>query len=856
MRAKAMGSELSPPAPHGHRVLARQADRAAQTVHAGLLGCLVLLMPLLVLTLPGHSPSDSAAGGAPAADSRGADGLGGGARLRASQLGAPTPLEIRVAASRGLTLRSAVWSSPVLAGWTPFGPPLVSRWSNRFARQTSLEALISDDQFVWGPNVGDFDVGEFLEERGSRLAAYAGEVELWASYSSVNPQVLLAVLELRDGFVTSLPQSADPAAVRDRIEITALELATAFYEHLYTWGARAEASEPPPAAPSLALGDGTVVALEGASSSGTYALQQALAAGADAATWQALTAASEDEGFGSVFAELFPGVDPLAGDNPITPADVPPEALLQLPIPLGDAWRFWGAHSWNGDSTPPFSSLDFTGGSGTCSAPPGLYTVASAGGTSTRRSTCWMEINHGSGWVTSYYHLQNLVGGGSAMRNARLGSIACEVCAGGYATGPHVHWSLKYNGAYVSLEGVKLTGWTVHIGPTAYSSGSLERDGVFLTPGSSVLNDYHVYYPTYNTSLRFFGSGAVDGDRLKIPVDDPLNGYSGPPIDVGATDFTLEWWMKALPGDNDAGAVTCGANTNWVYGNTILDRDRLNQDRDYGVSLADGRVVVGFTGAGTGSLTLCTTSRIDDGLWHHVALVRNRWNGTSTPVLDGEVWVFIDGRLEAHAVGPGGDLSYPDTGAPLSLCGPSGTQSCAVSDPYLVLGARKSDVNPSLYPPFRGWIDELRVSNNLRYTADFTRPTSSFAADASTIALLLFNENAGASAYETSGADAGPSNGVVSLGGSPAGPEWSYDVPFSGSGPTPTPMPTPTPTPDPTLADINQDGRVDVVDVQLAVNVFLGTETDPGIVARADVNRDGSVDVLDVQWVVNIILMG
>jgi len=40
------------------------------------------------------------------------------------------------------------------------------------------------------------------------------------------------------------------------------------------------------------------------------------------------------------------------------------------------------------------------------------------------------------------------------------------------------------------------------------------------------------------------------------------------------------------------------------------------------------------------------------------------------------------------------------------------------------------------------------------------------------------------------------------------------------------------------------------------VNVFLGAETDPEIVARADVNSDGSVDVLDVQIVVNVFLGG
>jgi len=49
---------------------------------------------------------------------------------------------------------------------------------------------------------------------------------------------------------------------------------------------------------------------------------------------------------------------------------------------------------------------------------------------------------------------------------------------------------------------------------------------------------------------------------------------------------------------------------------------------------------------------------------------------------------------------------------------------------------------------------------------------------------------------------------------------------------------------------------VNVLDVQLCVNVFLGTQTDPGIVARADINGDGSVNVLDVQTIVNAFLHG
>jgi len=54
--------------------------------------------------------------------------------------------------------------------------------------------------------------------------------------------------------------------------------------------------------------------------------------------------------------------------------------------------------------------------------------------------------------------------------------------------------------------------------------------------------------------------------------------------------------------------------------------------------------------------------------------------------------------------------------------------------------------------------------------------------------------------------------------------------------------------------DLNQDGTVNVIDVQLCVNVFLGTETTPDIIARADVNDDGSVNVIDVQRIVNVFL--
>ena len=87
-----------------------------------------------------------------------------------------------------------------------------------------------------------------------------------------------------------------------------------------------------------------------------------------------------------------------------------------------------------------------------------------------------------------------------------------------------------------------------------------------------------VWNPPGGWSLRYYGNGYGDLDRVKIRIDDPANSNPGPPADVGAEDFTIEWWMKVPSGVNNAPAVTCGANADWVYGNTLIDRDRFGQD--------------------------------------------------------------------------------------------------------------------------------------------------------------------------------------------------------------------------------------------------------------------------------------
>jgi hypothetical protein len=262
-----------------------------------------------------------------------------------------------------------------------------------------------------------------------------------------------------------------------------------------------------------------------------------------------------------------------------------------------------------------------------------------------------------------------------------------------------------------------------------------------------------------NHALRLNGGGQNDDGRVKIALDDPGTDEPGPPIDVGATDFTIEWWLRGSLADNRKPFVPCGEGIAWIHGNIVLDRDRYGQDRKYGISLLGGRVAFGVSGAGSGDRTICGERNVLDGEWHHVAVTRARRSG--------ELTLFVDGRIDARAAGPRGDISYPDDAVPADHCrGP-----CFGSDPYLVLGAEKHDVG-SEYRGASVLLDELRFSDVLRYTETFEPPRAGFVADPETVALYHFDEGSGAVAADSATVAGSASHAVLLLGGEPRGPAW------------------------------------------------------------------------------------
>jgi hypothetical protein len=255
-------------------------------------------------------------------------------------------------------------------------------------------------------------------------------------------------------------------------------------------------------------------------------------------------------------------------------------------------------------------------------------------------------------------------------------------------------------------------------------------------------------------SLRFYGTGSGDIDRVKIPLSNTL-GISLP-VNIGATDLTLEFWLRFSFDENDSGPCTEGEDT-WINGNIIFDRDIFGTPDygDFGISLYGGRIAFGVHN-GTWGQTICGNTTLAADTWHHIAVTRRT---------DGEMRIFLNGVLDRQYSGPTGNISYR-VGRPIT--------DGWVNEPFLVIGAEKHDYDPSTYPSFSGWVDEVRISNVIRYTANFTPSNVPFTPDGNTVGLYHLDEGSGTTVLDTSGAPGGPSHGERRVGGPHNGP--TYDA--------------------------------------------------------------------------------
>jgi hypothetical protein len=225
------------------------------------------------------------------------------------------------------------------------------------------------------------------------------------------------------------------------------------------------------------------------------------------------------------------------------------------------------------------------------------------------------------------------------------------------------------------------------------------------------------------------------------------------PVNIGATDFTIEFWLRFQSGQNTSGPCQEGGD-NWIYGNIIFDRDIFDNGDygDFGVSLYGGRIAFGVHN-GSNGYTICGNTTLAANTWHHIAVVR---------LTSGQMRIFVNGVLDRQYDGPAGNVSY--------RVGRGITGNQWYNEPFLVIGAEKHDYDPSTYPSFSGWVDEVRISNVARYASNFTPPNAPFTPDANTVGLYHFDEGSGTVVQDSSGAAGGPSHGQRRVGGPNNGP--------------------------------------------------------------------------------------
>lgn len=160
---------------------------------------------------------------------------------------------------------------------------------------------------------------------------------------------------------------------------------------------------------------------------------------------------------------------------------------LGLPWRQGAAWRMTGGpHGYSGESQP-YDSIDFAGGDGRVLAPQAgvIYKSCVRGG------SALVKLVHDNGFSSTYYHMINLntlADGTRVNPGAYLGTIGNGLPCGGSTTGPHVHFSLLYQGRAEPVNGKLFGGWQFFAGSRAYQGYAL-RNGTRVNVGG-LLNNY------------------------------------------------------------------------------------------------------------------------------------------------------------------------------------------------------------------------------------------------------------------------------------------------------------------------------------------------------------------------------
>jgi murein DD-endopeptidase MepM/ murein hydrolase activator NlpD len=355
--------------------------------------------------------------------------------------------------------------------------------------------IIPDSELIYSPSSVDFNLAKFIHNQGGYLSSYKEEVDerkmsgvkivqRVASEFSVNPKLLLSILEYQSGWLTD--PNPEEATLDYPIGVL-IDWREGLYQQLawaadnlnrgyYLWRVNGLAT--------WTLADGSIASINPSINAGTAGVQQIFAQLLKAGAWED---AVGPDGFSATHIALFgypfgDSIEPLLPDGLTQP-------LMQLPFEPGVSWAFTGGPHGGWGSGSAWAGIDF--------APPGealgcvksnAWIVAVADGLVLRAADgiVIQDLDNDglaqTGWTVLYLHVDTRarVRPGTFFKaGARIGHPSCE---GGFSTGTHLHLARRYNGEWIPADQdlpFILDGWTTQ-GLGREYDGYLVRDDVMI----------------------------------------------------------------------------------------------------------------------------------------------------------------------------------------------------------------------------------------------------------------------------------------------------------------------------------------------------------------------------------------
>jgi LasA protease len=381
-----------------------------------------------------------------------------------------------------------------------FDPGILLIIPARLKETSSSLQVIPDSEILYSPSALDFDHTTFVRESGGYLSQYtewralgkydgARTIQRVALENSINPRLLMAILEKQSHWVYGQPQNLahteypvgwlggdkDRKGLYNQLAWAVQQLNIGYYG--WRDGTITQLTFP----------NGETLRLAPDLNAGTVSLLYLFSRLYNHDQWS--DAIYGSEGIVELYENMF-GNPWLRAQTvePLFPATLtqPP---LELPFLPGRTWAYTGGpHSaWGPDGAR--AALDFAPGTvtrGCYEATEWVTAVSSGLVVRSENGVVILDLDgdgyEQTGWAILYLHIatKDRVPVGTWVNlNDRIGYPSCE---GGFSTGTHVHIARKYNGEWILADGPMpfvLSGWRTVAAKEPYH-GWLVKDGKII----------------------------------------------------------------------------------------------------------------------------------------------------------------------------------------------------------------------------------------------------------------------------------------------------------------------------------------------------------------------------------------